>query len=97
MAAVLSERLQQLRSCASREAAEEALAVFAPLANRLGVWSIKAELEDLAFKVRGALMVGACWRIPEKVVSFRRKEGATPDLCRARCTKQTSRRFGTPP
>ena len=52
---VLSERLQQLRSAASREAAEEALAVFAPLANRLGVWSIKAELEDLAFKVGGPL------------------------------------------
>jgi hypothetical protein len=27
------------------------MGVFAPLANRLGVWSIKADLEDLAFKV----------------------------------------------
>lgn len=31
--------------------AQEALEVFAPIANRLGVWSIKAALEDLAFKV----------------------------------------------
>jgi GTP pyrophosphokinase len=49
---VLADRLQQLRSQpADRTAAREALDVFAPLANRLGVWSIKAELEDLAFKV----------------------------------------------
>lgn len=31
--------------------AREALEVFAPMANRLGVWSLKAMLEDLAFKV----------------------------------------------
>jgi len=34
----------------SRAAALEARAVFAPLANRLGVWQLKWELEDLAFR-----------------------------------------------
>ena len=32
-------------------AAQEVLEVFAPLADQLGVWSLKAELEDLAFQV----------------------------------------------
>lgn len=35
----------------SEDLAIEALDVFAPIANQLGIWSIKAELEDLAFKV----------------------------------------------
>lgn len=34
-----------------RAEAEHGLRVFAPLANRLGVWSLKAELEDLCFLV----------------------------------------------
>jgi GTP pyrophosphokinase len=33
-----------------RAVAEEILEVFAPLANRLGVWQLKEELEDLAFR-----------------------------------------------
>jgi GTP pyrophosphokinase len=33
-----------------RAVAEETLEVFAPLANRLGVWQLKEELEDLAFR-----------------------------------------------
>ena len=34
---------------AARDAARDALSLYAPLANRLGVWSLKAALEDAAF------------------------------------------------
>ena len=30
--------------------AQESMDIFSPLANRLGVWSLKAELEDLCFQ-----------------------------------------------
>ncbi|MBS7349977.1 MAG: bifunctional (p)ppGpp synthetase/guanosine-3',5'-bis(diphosphate) 3'-pyrophosphohydrolase [Comamonas sp.] len=52
----LSSRLQTLRWYAASKQpvpeaiSHEALYVFAPLANRLGIWQIKWELEDLAFR-----------------------------------------------
>ena len=52
----LASRLQTLRwyAASRRECpqplARESLDVFAPLANRLGIWQIKWELEDLAFR-----------------------------------------------
>jgi GTP pyrophosphokinase len=52
----LASRLQSLRHYAltkqecPRALARESLQVFAPLANRLGIWQIKWELEDLAFR-----------------------------------------------
>ena len=52
----LASRLQTLRWFAASkqpcppELAREAQQVFAPLANRLGIWQIKWELEDLAFR-----------------------------------------------
>lgn len=52
----LASRLQTLRhyaaikSAAPHAVSAEALHVFAPLANRLGIWQIKWEMEDLAFR-----------------------------------------------
>jgi GTP pyrophosphokinase len=52
----LASRLQTLRWYAASKApcpeplARETEAVFAPLANRLGIWQIKWELEDLSFR-----------------------------------------------
>jgi GTP pyrophosphokinase len=52
----LASRLQTLRYYAAtrqpcpRVLAQESMQVFAPLANRLGIWQIKWELEDLSFR-----------------------------------------------
>jgi GTP pyrophosphokinase len=52
----LASRLQTLRWYAASKTpappsvAREALNVFAPLANRLGIWHLKWEMEDLAFR-----------------------------------------------
>ncbi len=52
----LVSRLQTLRHFAASKLpvpqalASESLQVFAPLANRLGIWEIKWEIEDLAFR-----------------------------------------------
>lgn len=42
--------LQYLKSEKQKRIAQETRDIFAPLANRLGLWSFKWELEDLAFK-----------------------------------------------
>jgi len=52
----LAEQLQKMRgakrlsSALQRKLAVETREVYAPLANRLGVWQVKWELEDLAFR-----------------------------------------------
>jgi GTP pyrophosphokinase len=52
----LAEQLQKMRAAKSvdeavqRKLALETREVYAPLANRLGVWQVKWELEDLAFR-----------------------------------------------
>ena len=52
----LAEQLQKMRSAKNvdattqRKLAVETREVYAPLANRLGVWQVKWEMEDLAFR-----------------------------------------------
>jgi len=52
----LAERLyllrnsKQLAQSVRHQIAEECMAIYAPLANRLGIWQFKWELEDLSFR-----------------------------------------------
>lgn len=54
---VLALRVERMRGVsglspeAQRRVAQEVLDIFAPLANRLGIWQMKSELEDAAFAV----------------------------------------------
>ncbi len=53
----LASRTQTLRHCAkdtaetTRDVARESLDIYAPLANRLGVWQLKWQIEDSSFRI----------------------------------------------
>jgi len=72
----LSSRLQTLRwhalnkSAPSAAICEESLEVLAPLANRLGLWQLKWELEDLAFR----FMAGDTYRSLARQLEEKRRE-----------------------
>jgi GTP pyrophosphokinase len=79
----LASRLQTLRyHAASRQTvspvlARESLQVFAPLANRLGIWQIKWEMEDLAFRFLEPA------NVPAGGAPARRKARRTRERCGA--------------
>ena len=64
----LADRLHNMRTISAlpqhkqAKIAEETLSVFAPIISHLGVWHLKAELEDLCFKVSALLtnLLGMC-------------------------------------
>ncbi|MEK7281519.1 MAG: HD domain-containing protein, partial [Chloroflexota bacterium] len=67
----LADRVEELRHLVSpptprtRLIAQESLDIYAPLANRLGIWQLKRELEDLSF----AYLEPAKYRTVEEMVS----------------------------
>lgn len=72
----LADRLHNMRTLASlpeqrrKRNARETLEIFAPLANRLGMWQIKWELEDLGFR----------WLDPETHKSISRLVGQRREI-----------------
>ena len=83
----LASRLQTLRHYAAskqpcpRALAEETAQVFAPLANRLGLWQLKWELEDLSFRF---LQPEAYQRIARLLDAKRGEREAGVETVRAR-------------
>ena len=71
----LGDRLHNMRTLHGlsperrRKVAEETMQIFAPLAHRLGIWQVKWQLEDLAFK---NLYPGEYQEVTDKISRTRR-------------------------
>ena len=83
----LCDRLHNMRTLGAlrpekqRRIARETMDIYAPLANRLGVWNIKWELEDLSFRY---LEPDAYKSIAERLTSTRRaREAYIEEACAA--------------
>lgn len=80
----LADRLHNMRTLEGipeprrTEIAQETLSIFAPIAHRLGIWRIKWELEDRAFKYTNA---SEYRQIYEKVKRTRAERSALVDNC----------------
>jgi len=86
----LASRTQTLRWFAKNDSPEripysrETLDIYSPLANRLGVWQLKWELEDLSFRYLEAEVYCASARCSTSVASSRQhtSPGPSPRLAR---------------
>ena len=77
--------LQYMSESSRRRTAQETRDIFAPLANRLGMWRIKWELEDLSFKYlepEAFREIQDC--VSEKRASREEKLAKTTDILRER-------------
>ncbi len=87
----LADRLHNMRTIAPlpeerrRRIAQETMDIYAPLAHRLGMGQVKAELEDLAFSV---LDHDNYERVRQEILSRRRLRETALELARERLSRQ---------
>jgi guanosine-3',5'-bis(diphosphate) 3'-pyrophosphohydrolase len=90
----LADRLHNMRTLQfmppdkQQRIAQQTMEIYAPLANRLGIWQFKSELEDLSFK----------FLLPHEYETIRRgidqrgaSERESRPFCSIRCTRPASR------
>ncbi|MHB1524725.1 MAG: RelA/SpoT family protein [Candidatus Dormibacteria bacterium] len=90
----LADRLHNMRTIAAlpeerqRRIAQETMDIYAPLAHRLGMWQMKAELEDLSFSV---LDHDNYERVRQEILSQRRQRETALDQARMRLGEELER------
>ncbi|MHB8555850.1 MAG: RelA/SpoT family protein, partial [Candidatus Dormibacteria bacterium] len=90
----LADRLHNMRTIAAlpeerqRRIAQETMDIYAPLAHRLGMWQMKAELEDLSFSV---LDHDNYERVRQEILSQRRQRETALDQARRRLGEELER------
>ena len=91
----LADRLHNMRTLGAmpehrqKKVAQETLQIFAPLAHRLGIWQIKWQLEDLAFKYLNPDAYTELKSKIEKTRAQREKEIATAtEILKARLSEE---------